>query len=103
MQGSQGSTPALPDVRVGEQIVGCIVSSPRPITSSPRVLNGVDRGRNWDRKDNSYFSLDWRLQRPIRVGRVSEIIPSVEMFNTFKKRPGTLSRAFLLFQAPRLI
>ena len=38
----------------------------QPITTSPRVLNGVDRGRNWDRKDNAYFSFDWRLQRPFR-------------------------------------
>ena len=41
----------------------------QPITTSPRVLNGTDRGRNWDRKDTEYFSLDWRLQRPFRVGR----------------------------------
>ena len=39
----------------------------QPITTSPRVLNGVDRGRNWDRKDNAYFSLDWRLQRAFRI------------------------------------
>jgi hypothetical protein len=55
----------------------------QPITTSPRVLNGVDRGRNWDRKDNAYFSLDWRLQRPFRVGNGHDIIPSIEMFNTF--------------------
>ena len=55
----------------------------QPITTSPRVLNGVDRGRNWDRKDNAYFSLDWRLQRPFRIGMRSDIIPSLEMFNTF--------------------
>jgi carboxypeptidase family protein len=55
----------------------------QPITSSPRVLAGVDRGRNWDRKDNAYFSLDWRLQRPFRIGAQAEIIPSIEMFNTF--------------------
>jgi len=55
----------------------------QPITTSPRVLNGVDRGRNWDRKDNEYFSLDWRLQRAFRVGARAEIVPSVEMFNTF--------------------
>ena len=54
----------------------------QPITTSPRVLNGADRGRNWDRKDNAYFSLDWRLQRPFAVGR-TEVIPSLEMFNTF--------------------
>jgi outer membrane receptor for ferrienterochelin and colicin len=57
--------------------------SAQPITTSPRVLNGFDRGRNWDRKDNEYFSLDWRLQRPFRVGQTTEIIPSLEMFNTF--------------------
>jgi hypothetical protein len=55
----------------------------QPITTSPRVLNGVDRGRNWDRKENEYFSLDWRLQRAFRVGLRSEIVASLEMFNTF--------------------
>src|SRR5207344_884241 len=35
----------------------------QPITTSPRVLNNDDRGRNWDRKDNAYFSLDWRRHR----------------------------------------
>jgi hypothetical protein len=55
----------------------------QPITTSPRVLNGTDRGRNWDRKDNEFFSFDWRVQRPFRVGPRTEIIPSFEMFNTF--------------------
>ena len=55
----------------------------QPITTSPRVLNGTDRGRNWDRKDNDYFSLDWRLQRTFRFGGRYEIVPSLEMFNTF--------------------
>ena len=55
----------------------------QPITSSPRVLNGDDRGRNWDRKDNEYFSLDWRLQRPFSLGARTELVPSLEMFNTF--------------------
>jgi hypothetical protein len=54
----------------------------QPITTSPRVLDGTDRGRNWDRKDNAYFSLDWRLQRAFRLGDY-QIIPSLEMFNTF--------------------
>ena len=57
--------------------------SAQPITSSPRVVNGTDRGRNWDRKDNKYFSLDWRLQRAFRLGSRAEIVPSLEMFNTF--------------------
>jgi hypothetical protein len=55
----------------------------QPITSSPRVLNGTDRGRNWDRKDNAFFSLDWRLQRAFRLGATVQIVPSLEMFNTF--------------------
>ena len=53
----------------------------QPITTSPRVLAGVDRGRNWDRKDNDYFSLDLRLQRPFRVGTECDVIPSLEVFN----------------------
>ena len=60
--------------------------SAQPITTSPRVSNGVDRGRNWDRKDNKYFTFDWRLQRPIRFGKNKALIPSVEMFNTFNSK-----------------
>ena len=55
----------------------------QPITSSPRVVNGADLGRNSLRKDNAYFSLDWRLSRPFRVGDGVELAPTVEMFNTF--------------------
>jgi hypothetical protein len=57
--------------------------SAQPITASPRVLNGVDRGRNGERKDNEYFSFDWRLIRPFKVGTHYEIVPMLEMFNTF--------------------
>jgi carboxypeptidase family protein/TonB-dependent receptor-like protein len=55
----------------------------QPITTSPRVLAGNDRGRNWDRKDNAYFSLDWRVQRAFRFGGAAQIVPAIEMFNTF--------------------
>jgi hypothetical protein len=55
----------------------------QPITTSPRVLNGTDRGRNWDRKDNAYFSLDWRLQRSFTFADRYQLIPTIEMFNTF--------------------
>ena len=55
----------------------------QPITASPRVLNGEDRGRNSLRKDNEYFSFDWRLGRPFNVGKTGRIIPMFEMFNTF--------------------
>jgi hypothetical protein len=55
----------------------------QPITASPRVLNGEDRGRNSLRKDNEYFSYDWRLERAFNVGTSGKIIPMIEMFNTF--------------------
>jgi len=54
----------------------------QPITLLPRVLNGVDRGRNTDRKDNAFFTFDWRLTRTFRTGHL-EIMPMLEMFNTF--------------------
>jgi Carboxypeptidase regulatory-like domain/TonB-dependent Receptor Plug Domain len=56
---------------------------PQPITANPRSLNGVDRGRNGERKDNEFFSFDWRLMRPFRFGLNYEITPVLEMFNTF--------------------
>jgi hypothetical protein len=55
----------------------------QPVTPGPRVLNGIDRGRNTARKDNEYFSLDWRAARPFRIGASAELIPTIEMFNTF--------------------
>jgi hypothetical protein len=55
----------------------------QPITPAPRSLNGTDRGRNTARKDNEYFSFDWRLTRAFRLGNTVEILPTVEMFNTF--------------------
>jgi hypothetical protein len=57
--------------------------SAQPITPNPRVLNGVDRGRNSIRKDNEYFSFDWRLSRRFRIGESMAITPVFEMFNTF--------------------
>jgi outer membrane receptor protein involved in Fe transport len=56
---------------------------PQPITASPRSLDGTDRGRNGERKDNEYFSFDWRLGRPFRFGQRYEVTPILEMFNTF--------------------
>lgn len=57
--------------------------SAQPITADPRVVNGVDRGRNTERKDNAFFSLDWRLMKPFKVGSRAELVATVEMFNTF--------------------
>jgi hypothetical protein len=39
--------------------------------------------RNTERKNNEYFSFDWRLQRPFRFGERYALIPMIEMFNTF--------------------
>ncbi len=71
--------------------------SAQPITTSPRVQSGTDRGRNWDRKDNAYNSFDWRLQRPFKIGRSATLVPVVEMFNTFnsKNTINTLTTAAL--------
>jgi hypothetical protein len=56
---------------------------PQPITASPRSLNGVDRGRNGERKDNEFFSFDWRLTYAFRLRGGVEVAPVLEMFNTF--------------------
>ena len=39
--------------------------------------------RNTLRKNNEFFSFDWRLQRPFRFGERLSLVPVVEMFNTF--------------------
>jgi Carboxypeptidase regulatory-like domain/TonB-dependent Receptor Plug Domain len=55
----------------------------QPITASPRSLNGTDRGRNGERKDNEFFSFDWRLAWPLKFGDEYQLLPMIEMFNTF--------------------
>ena len=42
--------------------------------------------RNTLRKDNAYFSFDWRIQRPFKFGEHYALIPIVEMFNTFNSK-----------------
>ncbi len=51
----------------------------QPITPGARTATN----RNTDRKDNEYFSFDWRIQRPFRLSERFAIIPVIEMFNTF--------------------
>jgi hypothetical protein len=51
----------------------------QPLTPGARTATN----RNTDRKDNEYFSFDWRIQRPIRLSERYSIIPIIEMFNTF--------------------
>lgn len=57
--------------------------SAQPITPNPRVRNGVNLGRNSIRKNNDFFSLDWRLSRPFKFGDRYSLTPTIEMFNTF--------------------
>jgi hypothetical protein len=72
------------DIPWGMQLAARIQAhSAQPITPSPRVQNGVDLGRNSERKDNEYFSLDWRLLRPVKFGERIALTPMLEMFNTF--------------------
>jgi hypothetical protein len=51
----------------------------QPITPAIRTTTN----RNSLRKDNKYFSFDWRLQRPFKLGERYALIPVIEMFNTF--------------------
>ena len=53
--------------------------SAQPITPANRTA----ANRNTLRKDNQYFSFDWRIQRPFKFGERYALIPIVEMFNTF--------------------
>jgi hypothetical protein len=52
---------------------------------SPTVRTGADR--NTLRKDNEFFSFDWRLSRPFKWGDERFAIePVFEMFNTFNNK-----------------
>ncbi len=51
----------------------------QPATPAVRTADN----RNTLRKDNEYFSFDWRLARPINLTETVELIPQIEMFNTF--------------------
>jgi hypothetical protein len=42
--------------------------------------------RNSLRKDNEYFSFDWRLSKVFRFNERFSIIPTIEMFNTFNNK-----------------
>ncbi|HYL10364.1 MAG TPA: TonB-dependent receptor [Candidatus Acidoferrales bacterium] len=57
-----------------------------PTNSNTRFVNGIDCGRNHLRKDNQFFSFDWRLMRPFKFGERFALIPLIEMFNTFNNK-----------------
>ena len=56
----------------------------QPITPAVRTATN----RNTLRKDNKYFSFDWRIQRPFKFGSDGRyaLVPIVEMFNTFNNK-----------------
>jgi hypothetical protein len=54
----------------------------QPITPAVRTATN----RNTLRKENKYFSFDWRLQRPFKLGERYALIPVIEMFNTFNNK-----------------
>ncbi len=59
-----------------------------PTNSNSRIVAGpggtpIDCRRNHLRKDNGFFSFDWRLLRPFKFGDRYALTPMVEMFNTF--------------------
>jgi hypothetical protein len=56
--------------------------SAQPITPPVRTATN----RNSLRKDNKYFSFDWRLQRPFKFGERYALIPIIEMFNAFNSK-----------------
>jgi hypothetical protein len=49
--------------------------------TSPAVRTAGNR--NTLRKDNAFFSFDWRVQRPFHIGERFAIVPIFEIFNTF--------------------
>jgi hypothetical protein len=55
----------------------------QPITPEPRTVSN----RNTLRKDTEFYSLDWRLLRPIKLGSGDlQLVPMVEMFNSFNSK-----------------
>jgi hypothetical protein len=46
----------------------------------------IDCGRNHLRKDNAFFTFDFGVDRPFHLGERMQIIPKIEMFNTFNNK-----------------
>jgi outer membrane receptor for ferrienterochelin and colicin len=56
--------------------------SAQPITIGDRTATN----RNTARKDNEFFSFDWRVSRPFKFGERFALTPTLELFNTFNNR-----------------
>ncbi|HEV2961307.1 MAG TPA: carboxypeptidase regulatory-like domain-containing protein [Candidatus Angelobacter sp.] len=57
-----------------------------PSNSLTRVVGGIDCGRNHLRKDNGFFTFNWRAERPFHFSENVALTPMVEMFNSFNNR-----------------
>jgi hypothetical protein len=58
--------------------------SAQPFPGNPGLFDSTGTvPRNDQRKENEFFSFDWRVQRPFKFGERFAIIPIFEMFNTF--------------------
>ncbi len=60
--------------------------SAQPISVANRIQSGVTIQRNTLRKDNAFFTFDFGVDRPIRFGERMQLIPRIEMFNTFNNK-----------------
>lgn len=64
--------------------------TPQPATpataSGSFELVGGKTNRNTLRKDNGFFSFDWRVARVFKLAERIELIPTIEMFNTFNNK-----------------
>jgi hypothetical protein len=54
----------------------------QPITPA----GGTADDRNSARKDNEFFTFDWRIMRAFKFADRYELIPTLEMFNTFNNK-----------------
>jgi len=72
---------------ITDNVNGTGTGAPCSINNSKtRFVNGVDCGRNHLRKDNAYFSFDFALDRPFRLGERMRITPKLEIFNLFNNK-----------------
>lgn len=72
---------------ITDNLLGTGTGAPcSPNNSLTRVVGGIDCGRNHLRKDNGFFTFDWRALRPFKFGDKYALIPMVEMFNSFNNK-----------------
>lgn len=72
---------------ITDNVNGNGTGAPCSINNSlTRFVGGVDCGRNHLLKDNSFFTFDFGVDRPIRLGEHMKLIPKIEMFNAFNNK-----------------